>query len=466
MAGDAELDRLIHAHLEGELDEAGASELGRRISADPAVARRVLGQAFVAEELPETLAALTSATARLRQTRSQRAWPLRVIAPARLAIAAGLIVSVCALWLMWGHTSAGATVVALDGLALISGDFSEFSAAVGSRIPAGARLLLDDGARAELQLGDGSRLTLSEGAEAGLGAHAGEVHLGRGRCVAEIAPQHGARFRVFTPTGEVSVLGTRFQVTASARSTEVSVEHGRVAVARAGQQIELGAGQWTLAGVDRDLRVHESNEADLDRGLLGWWPCDEADREDVRDHSPWGRHGRIVAQPEGVWSDGGNGASALALGDHGLRPDGVRLPILALGPLPGLTVALRLRWESGASPALLGEGPARFAIDASGHPLVEHRGVRLVAERALPANEWHHLAWRWSNNGRWDIFVDGQAVAGRQDGAWSAGEWPAWPLALGHPVEPRVGDFALVLNQVRLYGRALSDAEVATLARR
>lgn len=461
MAGDAELDRLIHAHLEGELDEAGASELGRRISTDPAVARRVLSQSFVAEELPDALAALQSATARLRRQPQHR-----VITPARLALAAGLIVSVCALWLMWGRTSTGATIVALDGLALISTDSTDSSAVVGARIPAGAHLLLDDGVRAELQLGDGSRLLLSEGAETGLGTLAGEVHLGRGRCVAEIAPQHGARFRLFTPTGEVSVIGTRFQVAVSARSTEVAVDHGRVAVARAGQQIELGAGQWTLARADRELRVHESGEADLERGLLGWWPCDEGNHEDIHDRSPWGRHGRIVAKPEGVWSDGGDGASAVALGNHGLRPDGVRLPVLALGPLPGLTVAMRLRWESGASPALLGDGPARVAIDASGHPLVENHGVRLVAERALPANTWHHVAWRWSRDGRWDIFIDGQAVAGRQDGAWNAEEWPAWPLALGHPVEPRVGDFALVLNQVRLYGRALSDAEVATLAGR
>ncbi len=464
MTGDADLDRLIYAHLDGDLDEAGASELGRRISADPAVARRVLSQAFVAEELPDALAALHSATARLRRQPQQR-----VITPARMALAAGLLVSVCALsvmGLMWGQTSGGAKIVAVDGTARIAGDPAGFSVAVGTWIPAGARLLLDDGARVEVQLGDGSRLTLSEGAETGLGTHASEVHLVRGRCVAEIAPQHGARFRLFTPSGEVSVIGTRFQVAVSTRSTEVVVDHGRVAVARAGQQIELGAGQWTLAGADRELRVHESGDADLERSLLGWWPCDEANHEDIRDHSPWGRHGRIVAQSEGVWSDGGDGASAVALGDHGLRPDGVRLPILALGSLPGLTVALRLRWESGASPALLGEGPARFLIDADGHPLVEHRGVRLVAERALPANTWHQVAWRWSRDGRWDIFVDGQAVAGRQDGAWNAVEWPAWPLALGHPTEPRVGDFALVLNQVRLYGRALSDAEVATLAGR
>lgn len=463
MAGDAELDRLIHAHLDGELDEAGANELGRRIIAAPAVARRVLGQAFVAEELPETLAALTSATARLRRSRSpRRFWHVR------LAVAASLLIGVAALWLLWRneHTPAGGTVVALDGAAQIDDAKNAAPAVIGGRVPAGARLLLDPGARAELRLADGSSLALTDGAAVRVGEHAGKVHLEHGRCVAEIAPQHNRRFLITTPTGEVSVIGTRFQVLASAQSTEVAVEHGRVLVARGGQQIELAQGQWTVASAARDLRVQETNDNDLERGLLGWWPCDERDREDIRDHSPWARHGRIVAQPEGAWSDGGDGASALALGDRGLRPDGAQLPVLALGTLPGLTVALRLRWESGASPALLGEGPARVAIDASGHPLVEHRGVRLVAPRALPANTWHHLVWRWSRDGRWDIFVDGQAVAGRQDGAWSAGEWPSWPLTLGHPATPRVGDFALVMNQVRLYGRALSDAEVAMLAGR
>ncbi len=459
MAGDVELDRLIHAHLEGELDEADANELGRRIVADSVVARRVLGQAFVAEELPDALAALQSATARLRRQ------PQRVITPGRLALAAGLLISVCALWLMWGQTSAGATVVALEGTAEMPASRAGVIA-IGSRIPAGGLLRLDDGARIELRLDDGSTLVLSDRAEVVLGLQAGDVRLTHGACAADIAAQHGRRFRIVTNTDEVSVLGTRFRVTASARATEVVVDHGRVAVARDDKRIELASGQWTLASAESGLRVRESGEADLERGLLGWWPCDERDRDVIFDRSPWARHGRIAATPEGVWSDGGDGASAVALGNHGLRPDGVRLPILALGPLPGLTVALRLRWESGTSPALLGEGPARFLIDADGHPLVEHRGVRLIAERALPANTWHHLTWRWSRDGRWDLFIDGQTVAGRQDGAWNAVEWPTWPLALGHPVDPRVGDFALVLNQVRLYGRSLSDEEVATLAGR
>ncbi len=383
-------------------------------------------------------------------------------------MAASLLIAIGALVLMWGppHAAAGGVVVALDGSAQIRDAHDTFPATIGSRVPAGARLLLDEGSRAELRLEDGSTLALTDGAAVDVGDLPGEVRLEHGRCVAEVAPQYGRRFLIATPTGEISVIGTRFMVAASAQSTEVSVDHGRVAVARAGQRIELAPGQWTVASADRSLRVQVTGDSDLERGLLGWWPCDEGNREDVRDHSPWGRHGRIVAQSEGAWSDGGDGTPGLAFGARGFRPDGVRLPLLTARSLPGLTVAIRLKWESGASPALLGDGPARFAIDASGHPLVEHRGIRLIAERALPADQWHHLAWRWNRDGRWDIFVDGQAVAGRHEDVWTTEEWPAWPLALGHPIDPRVGDFALVMNQVRLYGRALSDAEVVTLAGR
>ncbi len=463
MADNSDLDRLIHAHLEGDLDEAGANELGRRIIADPDVARRVLGQAFVADQLPEAFAALTSTTAQLRQRRTPaRRWPVR------LAMAASLLIAIGALVLMWGSTNAvaGGVVVALDGTAQISDAHGTAPATIGSRVPADSRLLLDEGTRADVRLEDGSTLALSDGAAVGVGEHPGEVRLEHGRCVAEVAPQYGRRFLIATPTGEISVIGTRFMVAASAQSTEVSVDHGRVAVDLAGQRIELAPGQWTLASADRSLRVQGTGDSNLERGLLGWWPCDEGNREDVRDHSPWGRHGHIVAQSEGAWSDGGDGAPGLAFGARGFRPDGVRLPLLTAGSLPGLTVTMRLKWESGASPALLGDGPARVAIDADGHPLVEHRGIRLIAERALPANHWHHLAWRWNRDGRWDIFVDGQAVAGRHESAWTTEEWPSWPLALGHPIAPRIGDFAVVMNQVRLYGRTLSDAEVVSLAGR
>ena len=172
MVENADLDQLIHAHLEGTLDEAGCMELGRRIVADPAVARRVLSQAFVADHLPEALAALKSTTARLRHPRtSARRWPIR------LAVAASLLVAIGALALMWGSArpAAEGMVVALEGTAKIRDSNGTSQAILGSHLPAGAQLLLDEGAVAEVRLQDGSSLALTDNAAVTVGDQPGEA---------------------------------------------------------------------------------------------------------------------------------------------------------------------------------------------------------------------------------------------------------------------------------------------------
>ncbi|USN99305.1 MAG: DUF4981 domain-containing protein [Phycisphaeraceae bacterium] len=71
---------------------------------------------------------------------------------------------------------------------------------------------------------------------------------------------------------------------------------------------------------------------------------------------------------------------------------------------------------------------------------------------------WHHLAGRFDGD-RVDLFVDGQKVANSSTG----GNHPtktAHPLTIGYNSEMPGRDFDGLMREVRIYDRALSDAEI------
>ncbi|MBY8824367.1 FecR family protein [Sphingomonas colocasiae] len=117
-----------------------------------------------------------------------------------------------------------------------------------------------DGVIREVRLDDGTRLTLAGGAEVQVRytRHEREVTLMRGTIFADVRRDETRVFRVEAGDGEITVLGTRFEVALKPDMVRTAVEHGTVRFGRDrwfGTPLELGADQaasLTPDGLSRD----------------------------------------------------------------------------------------------------------------------------------------------------------------------------------------------------------------------
>lgn len=208
-------------------------------------------------------------------------------------------------------------------------------------------------------------------------------------------------------------------------------------------------------------------------GLVGHWTFDEIEGASLRDLSPHGNHATLVRSPDQV---PGRLGKALAFGSD--RREFVRVP-----DSPSLSLTGPFTVAAWVKPAAW-TGPAQRAVvekwesspgASRGYLLrmnVERRVRCLVADEsgdvgptgatALPADAWTHIA------GVYDGSSVRVYVNGRLDGSRRVSRVPAdgaSPLTIGC-APPEGNRFEGAIDDVRIYSRALSDAEISELAGR
>jgi len=226
---EPEIDRLFAAWLDRRLDEAGAQRLLALLD-DPSARRRW-------RELSDLDGWLAE---RHGMPTVRRRWPGRVLFVAGLAAAAVLAVVILR------PTSPPSIAV----VAAIEGDVQRLyggqtTLTVGAELPAGAQVLLADGARAQLRVGGaiidllgGSRLTLPAIAAGDIALHAGRIHV-------QVDPAAAIKPGVVTAHALIKVTGTRFTVAVDAFGSDLLVDEGTVNLTAAGVTRAVPAGSRT-----------------------------------------------------------------------------------------------------------------------------------------------------------------------------------------------------------------------------
>jgi transmembrane sensor len=143
-----------------------------------------------------------------------------------------------------------------------------------SRQPAGAprfavaEIVTGHSEVATVNLRDGSVVRLAPQSKLRLtGAGVERVMWLEGRGYFAVAKQPGKPFTVRTRSGDAVALGTRFEIHATDRDLRLVVEEGRVALAVAGREVKVGAGQMSTVvdgAVSRAIDVSDS------KSLLSW----------------------------------------------------------------------------------------------------------------------------------------------------------------------------------------------------
>ncbi len=243
----SERQTLIAGYFDGDLDAAAREELAALLEHDASAAGEFDEALHIEALLRAAHTELPSSGARRRSP-----WRLAAVAAAVLAAATGA----------WLGSRESTDHQVLAGRVLVDGQEV-------SRIPEGAALEVAGNGPATIRLADGSRAELSPASRAVLCGGVGElrqvVKLDRGK--GDFNVEKGAKkFRVDTPVGKVTVLGTEFSVELRpavskgegkmkgkmALALVVAVAAGSVRVDFDGKEHVLSVGQQRVFGRERE----------------------------------------------------------------------------------------------------------------------------------------------------------------------------------------------------------------------
>ena len=202
--------------------------------------------------------------------------------------------------------------------------------------------------------------------------------------------------------------------------------------------------------------------ADLSTGLLGHWTLDEGSGDTANDASGQEQDAKLVGGPS--WA-GGRAGGALRL--DGQRAHLAVAPAAPLDNLSALTLSAVVNLQSaGRQQAIFDkrDSPADgFAmyIDRAGRLLVYLNGTTLTGRNRLTTGGWHHVAAVYDGEDL-TLFVDGE------EDLW---DWmnagvvdTSAELRIGGPWRTAAASyFAGRLDQLRIYDRPLSEAEIRQL---
>lgn len=263
---DERLDRLIDAHLSGEMTEAERRELEERLLHSAADRARFWELAETHTLLHEAMQRQLAGRAALAETPSRAsllfAWWRRVprfaIAIPALALAAA--VGFVILFSMWLPGGLRPTIASTQGEVQILRDGQLIPANTGGQIRPGERIRTGPNASAELRLADGTSLRMDGSTDVGFlrGRAARQVEVKTGMVHCDVAKQPPGRPLVFqTQHAELTVLGTEFDLLAAPVESRARVHQGRV--------------RWTDGGPGVEVAAGEACTADL-QGVQAWVP--------------------------------------------------------------------------------------------------------------------------------------------------------------------------------------------------
>ncbi|MEM7011055.1 MAG: FecR family protein, partial [Verrucomicrobiota bacterium] len=141
---------------------------------------------------------------------------------------------------------------------------------IGEELPNGSIELFTTGAWAKIELQDGTALELSGHTKLSLGDR--HLDLSKG----DVSIEAKSPLRMTTPSAEIHVLGTQFNVTAHSSSTEVIVNEGLVRVKRLadGHLLEVPADHFVIAALERNTAFVAQPRKNFAESWQGRWPRD------------------------------------------------------------------------------------------------------------------------------------------------------------------------------------------------
>ena len=225
---------LINGYCNGSLTDDDFSELESRLRESHELRQLLIEYRSIESAMPSALASGTMEKAQASATKKSRV--IRRLKIALLATAAGLLLMFGLYFLRPSSEPQLATLDSLTGSVRWTGTGGQVVDDVqsGRALTGGTIECLSVDSSANLEFPDGSTVTIS-GMSALTISDDGrkELHLREGNLSATVTSQpEGRPLRLLTPTAELEVLGTQFDVIAADTQTKITVNEGVVRVKR------------------------------------------------------------------------------------------------------------------------------------------------------------------------------------------------------------------------------------------
>jgi ferric-dicitrate binding protein FerR (iron transport regulator) len=309
-----DLQRLISAYLDGDLQDADAETLRRTLRSDPEALSEFVRAVDLHAEMRKVHLEGKGRSQALKEIRRGR-FGVRLAVG---AVAATLIIA-ATVWFVWFRTTpVGRLDSTVGQVRLIAGDDRSIAAA-GQEILGGQGLETVGDSRATVRLTDGTTLDLKARTLVADFDEAGRnrVRLTRGTLAAVVRPQAADRPMIFaTPHGEATVVGTSLTVAVEGDpekgSTRLEVAEGKVRLSRLANAapVDVLTQQYAIAANHVPLEskpILRPRVAELVRQMApGTWRSVPGTKLRQAVPEP-GRYPKIKGDPRGIidsWSGG------------------------------------------------------------------------------------------------------------------------------------------------------------------
>jgi len=213
----------------------------------------------------------------------------------------------------------------------------------------------------------------------------------------------------------------------------------------------------------------------MDLALVGWWRFDEGTGPTAMDSSGHGNTGTLMNGPS--WVAGRVGSGALAFDGIASHVDASNRPSLNNIPVKTVCAWIRPAATSASDQVFVGkDASAACGWDLSVGVNNEIRfrqcfstdGVWASASNLAPVGEWHHIVLIYDRRSLANVptlYVDGveHEMAALQDPMGTGADESNRALGIGANAVDNTENFTGLIDEVRLYSRALSAVEVAQL---
>ena len=213
--------------------------------------------------------------------------------------------------------------------------------------------------------------------------------------------------------------------------------------------ILINSGNRPLAGIVPafDSRTQLASVLDTDPGLVGWWTFDSISGATVTDSSAAGNNATLVGSPSTVTGQIGQ-AISLDGSTQYMTTSGVALPT-------DVTLSLWMKGTAGLN--MIMSSDALVLGVYNGFPTISFNtclscGISGTAK--VNDGNWHHIVVTVSNNTA-AIYVDGSSAGG------GSLTYAGSSSAFGIGMVPTDGFFTGSMDDIRIFNRALSAAEIS-----